>query len=189
MSRCNAIRRRIKIRNPFKNCTNLSCNGKTKTNVEKQNIALKNKTRLMCAVVISILLYACETWTLTAELKRRIQALEMKYYHNILYISYTDHVTKEEVRKIICRNIRQLATVRRRKLRWYGHVTRSTGLAKTTLQGTVRGKRKRGRQKKNWNDNIREWTSLNFYKSQMATKDRKRLKQIARLSSEVPQRP
>ena len=44
---------------------------------KNNNITLKNKIRLMCALVILILLYACETWTLTAELKRRIQALEM----------------------------------------------------------------------------------------------------------------
>ena len=43
-----------------------------------------------------------------------------------------------------------LTTVKRRKLKWYGHVTRSTELAKTILQGTVQGRRRRrrGRQKK-----------------------------------------
>ena len=34
------------------------------------------------------------------------------------------------------------------------------GLAKTVLQGTVRGGRKRGRQKKRWEDNIAKWTGL-----------------------------
>ena len=52
----------------------------------------------MCFLVTSIFLYACESWTLTAELKRRIQAMEMRCYHKILNISYTDHVTNEEVR-------------------------------------------------------------------------------------------
>ena len=41
-----------------------------------------------------------------------------------------------------------LTLVKKRKLRWFGHVSRSSGLAKTILQGTVKGKRKRGRQKK-----------------------------------------
>ena len=36
--------------------------------------------------------------------------------------------------------------------KWFGHVSRSSGLAKTILQGTVKGKRKRGRQKKRWED-------------------------------------
>ena len=48
-------------------------------------------------LVISIFLYACESWTLTAELQRRIQAMEMRCYRKILHISYKDHVTNEEV--------------------------------------------------------------------------------------------
>ena len=47
--------------------------------------------------------------------------------------------------------------VKRRKLQWYGHVSRSQGLAKIILQGTVKGGRQ-GRQKNRWEDNIREWT-------------------------------
>ena len=42
---------------------------------------------------------------------------------------------------------------------------RSSGLAKTILQGTVKGKRKRGRQKKGWEDNIKEWTGMDFTSS------------------------
>ena len=49
-------------------------------------------------LVTSILLYACESWTLTAELHRRIQAMEMRCYRKILSISYKDYVTNEEVR-------------------------------------------------------------------------------------------
>ena len=50
--------------------------------------------------------------------------------------------------------------MKKRKLRWYGHKTRSTGLAKMILQGIVQGGRRRGRQKKRWEDNITEWTGL-----------------------------
>ena len=35
-----------------------------------------------------------------------------------------------------------------------------TGLAKVILQGTVQGGRRRGRQKKRWEDNVTEWTGL-----------------------------
>ena len=45
----------------------------------------------------TIFLYACESWTLTAELQRRIQTMEMRCYHKIPRISYKDHVTNEEV--------------------------------------------------------------------------------------------
>ena len=44
--------------------------------------------------------------------------------------------------------------------------SRSSGMAKTILQGTVKGGRRQGRQRKKWEDNIREWTCPEFAKSQ-----------------------
>ena len=41
-----------------------------------------------------------------------------------------------------------IITVRKRKLRWYGHITRSTGLAKMILQGTVQGWRRKDRHRR-----------------------------------------
>ena len=54
----------------------------------------------------------------------------------------------------------------------YGHVSRSSGLAKTILQGIVKGGRRQGRQEKKWEDNIREWTGLELAKFQRAMKNR-----------------
>ena len=77
--------------------------------------------------------------------------MEMRCYRKILHISYKDHVTNDEVRAKIQQAIGPhedlLTIVKRRKLRWYGHVSRSSGLAKTILQGTVKGtKEEVGRQ-------------------------------------------
>ena len=95
--------------------------------------------------------------------------MEMRCYRKILHISYKDHVTNEEVHAKIQQAIGPhedlLTIVKRRKLQWYGHVSRSSGLAKTILQGTVKGGRIQGGQKKRWEDNIREWTGLEFAKS------------------------
>ena len=69
---------------------------------------------------IFIFLYARESWTLTAELKRRIQDMEMTCYCKILRISYKDHVTNEEVHPKIQQAIGPhedlLTIVKRRKL-------------------------------------------------------------------------
>ena len=65
-----------------------------------------------------------------------------------------------------------LTIVKRYKLQWYGHVSRSSGLAKTILQGRVKGGRRQGRQRKRWEDNIREWTGLEFGKSQRTVENR-----------------
>ena len=69
-----------------------------------------------------------------------------------------------------------------------GHVSRSSGLAKTILQGTVQGKRRKGRQKR-WAYNINEWTGMNIASSTRAAEDRTRWKGIDVKSSVVPQRP
>ena len=86
--------------------------------------------------------------------------MEMRYYRKILRISYKDHATNDEVRAKIQQTIRPhedvLAILKRHKLQWYGHVSRSLGLAKTILQGTVKGGRKEGRQWRKWGDNVRE---------------------------------
>ena len=75
------------------------------------------------------------------ELQRKIQAMEKRCYRRILRISYKDHVTNEEVRAKVQQGIgphEDLLTIaKRRKLKWYGHVSRSSGLAKIILQGTV----------------------------------------------------
>ena len=101
---------------------------------------------------MSIFLYACETCTITEGIERRIQVLEMRCSCKLLGISYRDHITNEEVKARTGNAIGPyedlLTSVKRRKLKWYGHVTRSSGLARTILQGTVPGGRLRGRQRK-----------------------------------------
>ena len=74
---------------------------KLKPTWRDNNISLGSKVKLMSSLVISIFLYACESWTLTAELEKRTQAFEMRCYRRLLNISYKDHVTDEEVRRKI----------------------------------------------------------------------------------------
>ena len=73
----------------------------------------------------------------------------------------------DEIQQAIRPHEDLLTTVKRCKLQWYGHVSCSSGLAKTILQGTVKGGKRQGRQGKRWEDNIREWTGLEFSKSQI----------------------
>ena len=119
--------------------------------------------------------------------------MEMRCYRKRLHITYTDHVANEEIRAKIQQAIgpheNLLTIVKRRKLQWYGHVSRSSGLAKTILQGTVKGGRRQDRQRKRWEDNIREWTGLEFGKPQRAVENREKWRKLVAKSSVVPQRP
>ena len=100
-----------------------------------------------------------------------------------------DQVINEEVRAKIQQAIgphEDLTTiVKRRKLQWYDHVSRSSGLAKTILQGTVKVGRRQGRERKRWEDNIREWTGLEFGKSQRAMENRGKWRKLVAKSSVV----
>ena len=117
----------------------------------------------------------------------------MKPYRKILRISYEDHVTNEEacakIQQVIGSHKDLLTIVMRHKLQRYGHVSRSSGLAKTILQGTVKWGRRQGRQRKRWGDNIRKWTGLEFGKSQSSVENREKWRKLVAISSVVPQRP
>ena len=78
--------------------------------------------KLIRFLVISMFLYACESWTLTAELEKRMQAFEMRCYRRLLNISYKDHDTSEEVRRKIQAAIGEydklLSLFKKRKMVW-----------------------------------------------------------------------
>ena len=162
---------------------------KLKTIWKDENIS--SKIRLIRSLVISIFLYACETWTLTAELEKKIQTTEMRCFRRLLGISYRDLDTNEKVGNGIRQAIGPyedlFTTVKKRKLRWYGHKTRSTGLAKMILQGTVQGGRRRGRQKKRWED-VTEWTGLKLGEALRKAENREEWRTVVARSSLVPQR-
>ena len=90
----------------------------------------------------------------------------MRCYRRLLNILYKDHVINEQVRRKIQAAIGEydelLTLVKKRKLRWFGHVSRSSGLAKSILQGTVKGKKKKeaGRRRggKTISKSGQEWT-------------------------------
>ena len=66
-----------------------------------------------------------------------------------------------------------LTILKRRKLQWYGRVSRSSGLAKTIVQGTVKGGRRQGGQRKRWED-------------QRAVENREKWRKLVAKSSVVP---
>ena len=57
------------------------------------------------------------------------------------------------------------------------------------MQGTVKGGRRQGRQRKRWEDNIKEWTGLEFVKSRRAVENREKWRKLVVRSSVALQRP
>jgi len=74
-------------------------------------------------------------------------------------ISYTEHVTNETVPERVDQNRRLLAMVKTRKLKYFGHISRHTSLDKDIMLGTMPGLRRQGGQRKQWTDDLTEWSN------------------------------
>ena len=157
---------------------------------QSNKIQISSKVKLYKTLVTSIALYGCESWTLNSESERRIQAFEMKCLRRILGISYRERKTNEHVWNQIMNHVNDiqplLKIVKSRKLKWFGHVTRHDSLSKTILQGTVSGGRKRGRPRKAWLNNIKEWTNLELPELLTTTQQRNEWRIISLSPSGTP---
>lgn len=106
--------------------------------LRSNTISIEYKIRQLRAQAFSIYLYSCETGTLAAELKRKVQTLEMRSHRTILGISQLGHIANDQVQSKFNSTLPtypnpttgDLTTVKKRKLNWYGYVTRSGGLTK-----------------------------------------------------------
>ena len=106
--------------------------------------------------------------------------------------SYKDHMTNEEVRNRIQNAIGVhndlLTMIKKGKLRWYGHISRSSGMAKTILQWQWNEQEKEEDRRRDGKI-IKEWTGMGFGDSQRAAEDREGWKGIVATSTVVPRRP
>ena len=88
---------------------------------DDKKIDLSSKVRLLRSLVMSIFVYSCETWTITAEIEKKIQTVERRSFRRFLGISYKDHLTNKEVqsriRKVIGPYEEVLSSVKRRKMK------------------------------------------------------------------------
>ena len=141
-------------------------------------ISLGTKIKVLRACVFSILLYACETWTLKKTDVTKLNAFEMKCYRRLLNIRWFHRISNDEVWQRVSmedstkKNIVQ--TVMQRKLRFFGHICRMPDhrLIKTTIFGIIEGNNKRGRPKREWLDDIKEWCQKSVWQTKTIAMDR-----------------
>ena len=104
---------------------------------------LASRFELYRSLVTSILLYGCKTWTLLADSEKGIQSFETKCLRKFLCISYLEHKTNEwtwsKINFLVGPQEPLLATGKRQKLAWFGHVTHHNSLSKTIPRGTFEG--------------------------------------------------
>ena len=145
-----------------------------------RSIPVALKMRLVKTLVWTVLSYGAEAWTLKVRDERKITSMEMWLWRRMLRISWMEKRTDNSILQELEIKRELLGHVRKRKLTYYGHLCRDHGcqLTKTVVEGYVEGRRRRGRPRKQYIDNIKQWTQLTTSQCVRAAEDRSRWKQL-----------
>ena len=145
----------------------------------------------MRSLVMSIFLYACESWTLIADTERRITGhgdeMPQKIPRHHLQRPHLQRRGAKQNSASHWAPRRPLDHSKTTQTEMVGDITTSSGLAKTILQGTVQGGRRRGRRKKRWEDNIPEWTGMTLGAAMRKAERREEWRELVARSSVAPQ--
>ena len=171
------IKTRISIaKESFKKIQNLVAN---------QSISVGLRTRFVKAYAWSTFSYGCEAWNISKAMEKRIDALEMWFYRRILRISWVDHVSNERVLQRAGARREMLTGIRKRQLRFLGHVMREEQLESVCLMGKVDGRRGRGRPRIKFVDGLARVVGGNLSPARMLQLTRSRL-EWRRMVDNVP---
>ena len=132
--------------------------GKSKTKVNFKCVVKERKLNIYNALIKSSLLYGSETWRLTENNKRRVEATEMDALRRSSRISSKERIRNVTIRQQIGLEETIIKETEQNQLTWYGHVQRMAEgqLPKIALKWTLKQKRARGRPKKNGMEGIRK---------------------------------
>ena len=128
------------------------------TLVGKHGLSLRQRGFIYCRCVRPVLLYSGETWSLTANLKQRLQSTERRMVRMMCGVRLTGRLPSEELRKRLGIQRDVIECLETSILRWFGHVQRrkDTHPIKAAQNFNVTGKRPPGRPKKTWDNTARE---------------------------------
>ena len=73
-------------------------------------------------MVIPVLMYGSECWTMRKEEERKILVAEMCWVRRILRISRLQHIRNDDIRKRTGMQVSTVDRIKARRLRWFGHV-------------------------------------------------------------------
>ena len=170
------IRRRLAIaRNATQNMVNIW---------KSRGLSMELKLRFLRATIFAIATYGSESWALTKNDRKRIDAFEMWCYRRLLRVSWKDRRTNNWVLERIGSELTIRNTIRDRKLRYFGHVMRKeNSIEKQLIQGTVEGRRGRGRPTTAWTDDIKKWTGGSMEAATHMAEDRDRWRILIRATA------
>ena len=138
--------------------------GKTafwKCRVIKTGHKSKSEKSVLDCYIKSVVSYGCETWTFNQTIPNKIDAFQLWCYRRMLKIKCTDHVTNKKVKEIMDVEKTWSEELAKRKLRYAGYIMRGSSgmLVQLVLEGFIEGKKGRGKPKRMWGDDLKEWTN------------------------------
>jgi len=100
-------------------------------------------------------MYGCESWTIVKAEHRRIDAFELWCWRRLLRVPWTTRRSNQSILKEISPEYSLEGLMLKLKLQNFGHLMQRTdSLEKTLMLGKIGGRRRRGRQRMRWLDNI-----------------------------------
>ena len=122
--------------------------------------------------------------------QKKTRGFESKAHRRILNISYTERKTNILVNNLINEKVDSyiplLNIIMRRKMTTFRHITRHDSMSKTILQCHVEGNRKRVRPKKNWLNDIFEYSNLPIRQLLIIAKDRSKWRKLLKHCHVLP---
>ena len=113
------------------------------------------KVHLVKAIVFSVVMYGCESWTVKKAERPRIDAFELWYWRRLLRVPWTARRSNQSILKEISPGVSLEGMMLKLKLQYFGHLMRRVdSLEKTLMLGGIGGRRRRRRPKMRWLDGI-----------------------------------
>ena len=121
---------------------------------------MKLRLRILRCYIEPILLYGSEAWTLMTADNKTLMAMEMWFLRRKLKIIWTDKVTNEEVLQRAGTKRWMINSIAKRQASFFSHIIRKQGLENLAMTGKTLGRKSRGRQRRQYLDQIKEWTGI-----------------------------
>ena len=122
---------------------------------KSRDITLLTKVHLVKAMVFSVVMYRCESWTVKKAERRRIDAFELWCWRRLLRVPWTARRSNQSILKEISPGISLEGMMLKLKLQYFDYLMRRVdSLEKTLMLGGIGGSRRRGRPRMGWLDGI-----------------------------------